>query len=163
MTADAAAVELVFTWRYNHALGGLTPYFDGLLAGRAVATRCRVCGRAWFPPRLSCPDHGAAIDWTTLSGHGNIIVATRTAVALPLTERTEAAWFALIAMDGAQNATVGRLLFEGAATPGLRVRLERDAGAIAHPAQAACFRPIPLPCPEGDPGYAVAASLSRQS
>lgn len=142
MSDEPRRLTLAFTWRYDHSLGGLSRYFDGLAAGRAFATQCPRCGLTWFPPRLFCPEHGEAIGWTLLSGAGTIAGATLTRIALPLTGRTVDAWVALIAMDGADNRAIGRLDSGVAVSAGLRVRLAAEPADTAHPAQAAYFVPL---------------------
>jgi hypothetical protein len=140
--ALAPRIDLAFTWRYSHAFGALAPYFDGLRAGRAMATRCAACGRTWFPPRLACPAHGERTQWLTLSGEGQVAAATLTTVSLPLAGRGLRAWLALIALDGADNQAIGRIAADVSVRPGLRVRLAVDEEPVAHPAQAAVFVPI---------------------
>lgn len=134
-------LDLAFAWRYGHSFGALAPYFEGLRAGRAMATRCPVCAHIWFPPRIVCPEHGAGVEWTALTGEGRVAVATLTTVPLPLTGRGERAWLALIAMEGASNLALGRIHADRPVQPGLCVRLSVDPGRIAHPAQAALYLP----------------------
>ena len=160
MNADDRTIPLTLTLRYAHPLGELAPYFQGLDAGRAIATRCPTCARTWFPPRLSCPEHGAATVWTDLSGKGRIvsvsisfrsrkpgyagkgrIVSVSIADStLPFGAETARRAFLMVALDGAENLAFGR--FAGApdaARAGLKVRLARAPGTWPHPAQAAWF------------------------
>lgn len=137
---DAGArVALKLELDYAHPLGALAPYFEGLERGQAIASRCDACGRTWFPPRLSCPGHGATV-WAPLDGGGRIVSATVTESRLPFGGPSELHVFALVAMDGAENLAFGRVGAEpGAVLAGLRVRLARAPGAWPHPAQAAWF------------------------
>ncbi len=143
---DTVLLHLELTHR--HGLGALTPYFRGLLAGRALASRCRVCDRSWFPPRAGCPEHGATVDWTELTGEGRVVALTRTTGVLPFGIGDGAAalsptplTFALVALDGAHNLAFARLDGSAAALAavGDRVWLSRAAGEWPHPSQAACF------------------------
>ncbi len=107
--------------RYSHPLGERGPYFAGLQGGRAIASRCPACGRAWFPPRHCCV---AGFHWEPLAGTGTVVVATD--------------GFALIAMDGADNLALGVL--REPAQVGDRVRIALTPGPTEHPAQAVFFQ-----------------------
>ena len=125
--------------RYAHSLGGLDPYFRGLAEGRAMASRCPVCKRRWFPPRLRCPDDHADTGWAELSGHGLVMALTAGRSRLPLAGSAADHTFALIALDGADNLAFGRIADGGNIDVGQRVRLVAVPGEPPHPAQAACF------------------------
>lgn len=133
-----SALRLELT--YDHGTGYLKPYFDGLLAGQAVASKCPVCGRTWFPPRAVCPDDQAETDWCRISGGGVVVAVTETRTKLPFTAAAETYRFVLVAMDGSENAVFGRMQ-DGAATvaAGARVELVAPVDDPGHPAQAAQF------------------------
>jgi uncharacterized protein len=56
---------------HYHTYGLLTPYFQGLVDGRLMGTRCanpgcpisRGRGEAWLPPRADCPDCHQPMQW----------------------------------------------------------------------------------------------------
>ncbi|MGE0726257.1 MAG: Zn-ribbon domain-containing OB-fold protein [Alphaproteobacteria bacterium] len=131
-------VALAFTWRYRRPLGALAPFFGALGEGRALAARCAVCGRAWFPPRAVCPDHGA-LEWVELPGTGTVVALTEGTRALPPAGEASPVRLALVHMDGAENAALGPLIGEGAAVVGVRVQLVPPDGPVAHPIQALRF------------------------
>ncbi len=84
---------------------------------------------------------GARSDaWTELSGIGTIIAVTQGVSAMPLREGVRTRAFALVAMDGADNLTFGRLAERhpilGAGT---RVRLIKTPEPPKFPTQAVCF------------------------
>ena len=134
------AVEV--TLRYTHALGALAPYFDGLLAGRAVASTCSVCGRAWFPPRPGCCSQGGPIQWKTLDGTGRVVAGTSGGGTLPFGGGPAGEGLALIALDGADNLALGWVDgFDGEPPEGARVRLVGSDHHAPHPAQAARYVP----------------------
>ncbi len=137
-------VPLLVQLRHNHPLGELAPYFHGLQAGRAIASRCPACARTWFPPRLQCPDHRSPIDWVELPGSGRIVSVTLTEGSLPFGSESAACAFVLVALDGAENLAFGRLAAvpdatNGSALEGRRVWISRAAGSWPHPSQAACY------------------------
>jgi hypothetical protein len=114
-------IPLSMTLRYSHPLGARAPYFEGLRSGHAIASRCTVCGRGWFPPRHCC---GAGFQWEQLAGTGTVVAATD--------------GFALVAMDGAHNLALGAI--REPARAGDRVRIALSAGPTEHPAQASFFQ-----------------------
>ncbi len=117
---------------YSYSLGDLKPYFDALQEGRALASECPECREVKFPPRLQCDKDGKMAGWKELTGLGTVKRITA--------GRNET--LALIAMDGADNLCLGRLVGKDLVV-GDRVRLERiDATDIQHPAQCAVFRHI---------------------
>ncbi len=141
--------------QHQMPLGELAPYFRALAAGRALATRCTVCGRSWFAPRLACPDHGPRTQWHELPGHGRLVAVTQTQTSLPFNDNISASHgFALVAMAGADNLCFARLAPAlHAAQPGQPLWISRAAGVWPHPAQAAEFvgraeDRVVLPLPE---------------
>ena len=131
------------TLRYTHALGALAPYFEGLAAGRAVASTCAACRRTWFPPRLGCCSRAVAGPWTTLTGTGRIVASTSGGGTLPFGGGPAGERLALIALDGADNLALGWLDgFGGEPAAGARVRLVTSGRSPPHPAQAARYIPV---------------------
>ena len=130
------------TLRYTHSLGRLAPYFEGLAAGRAVASSCAGCGRTWFPPRLGCCSRTDPTRWTTLAGTGRIVAGTNGGGTLPFGGGPAGEGLALIALDGADNLALGWVDGIGEVPPeGARVRLVPSDHHRPHPAQAARFVP----------------------
>lgn len=137
--AGGRTIPLTLTLRYAHPLGELAPYFRGLEDGRAVASRCPVCARAWFPPRLTCPEHGATT-WADLSGKGRVVGVSIADSTLPFGTDNVRRAFLMVALDGAETAAFGRFAGDpDTARTGMRVRLARAPGTWPHPAQAAWF------------------------
>ena len=138
MTGTQVSLEL--SLRYDHGLGDLAPYFEALGQGRAMARRCTACGHVWFPPHAVCPEDAQPCEWLELDGTGTVVSVTKTRARLPFTETEQDHVFALVSMDGADNAAFGRLAADaGNASPGLRVRLVAGDGEAGHPAQTAVF------------------------
>lgn len=138
---------------YNHSTGGLVRYFEGLLEGRALATRCNTCGRVWFAPRLHCCGAEPAMTWLELPGTGVIAAATTGGIELPFSGAPARDALALVRMDGAHNQVLGWIdghgHQSGLPAPGTRVQLVRatdilhgdttKAVAAGHPSQSALF------------------------
>ena len=138
MTETRLPLEL--SLRYDHSLGELAPYFNALGKGRAMARRCVACGHVWFPPHASCPRDSRPCEWLELDGTGTIVSVSKIRSRLPFAETDQDHVFALVNMDGADNAAFARLGTSARnATPGIRVRLVASYGEKGHPAQSAIF------------------------
>ncbi|WP_171128495.1 MULTISPECIES: Zn-ribbon domain-containing OB-fold protein [unclassified Ruegeria] len=84
---------------YSLAEGWLAPWIEGLRQGKAIASHCKTCGGAQFPPLRVCPDCRTPSDgWVTLSGRAAIQWRTTGADGD----------FAVAKFEGAHGATVLR-------------------------------------------------------
>ena len=134
-------LPLEFSLRYDHGLGELAPYFKALEEGRAMARRCIVCGRVWFPPHISCPEDAQPCEWLELDGAGTVVSVSESRLRLPFAETEQDHVFALVNMDGTDNAAFARLATSARnAAPGTRARLVPSYGEKGHPAQSAIFK-----------------------
>ena len=133
-------LPLEFSLRYDHGLGELAPYFKALEEGRAMARRCIACGRVWFPPHISCPEDAQPCEWLELDGGGTVVSVSESRLRLPFAETEQDHVFALVNMDGADNAAFARLATSARnAAPGIRARLVASYSEKGHPAQSAIF------------------------
>lgn len=133
---------LTLELRYQHGVGGLAPYFAGLLEGSLYATRCMRCAAVWAPPRMQCTCGSSSVQWTELSGGGVVISATRTQSSLPATGTRGVMGFALVRFDGATNAALVRFEAADEVMAGARVGLAPVRGAeCSHPVQSLCVIP----------------------
>jgi uncharacterized OB-fold protein len=133
--------NLELTLRYDHGLGALATYFEGLERGIAMATTCPACARTWFPPRLTCTCNARTpMAWRQLSGTGTVVAVTLCSTTLPFTTTRADFVFAIVQLEGAINRAFGRLTT--ALAPGTRVILTRADGDYAHPAQRCLFVPV---------------------
>lgn len=140
METDKATSEIRLDLKYDHGTGFFKPYFDGLLAGQAIASHCPACGKTWFPPRAICPDDQTETGWRRISGSGVVLSVTTTRTKLPFTAAAEVYTFVLVAMDEAENAVFGRIQNAAAEVAvGTRVDLVAPVGEPGHPAQAGQF------------------------
>ncbi|MEP3435772.1 MAG: zinc ribbon domain-containing protein [Hoeflea sp.] len=122
-------MKLTLTLNYTLPEGELSPYFDALRNGRALASRCAGCGWLSFPARVRCEKCGTGThDWVELSGKARVIFRTDGV----------AASHALVRFDGADGATLvalqnpeeinegGRLVVPQGERPGLWLRLDGE-------------------------------------
>jgi uncharacterized OB-fold protein len=136
-------IRLDLTLGYDHALGAFGEYFQALSRGQALASRCIICGRTWFPPHTHCPEDGGSCAAVDLEGLGVVVAETRTRTRLPCTHYDQNVVFIFVAMAGADNATFGRLVnFTGEVATGQTVKLSGTDEPIGHPAQIAVFIPV---------------------
>lgn len=136
MASEDKTFPLELRLEYAHAVGELAPFFEGLVAGLARATRCRACARTWCPPRLVCACGASDTEWRELSGHGVLVHATSAWGRLPLTgAEPRLHRFGLVRLDGASNLLFARLAEAPESHVGERVRLARVA-SWTHPAQS---------------------------
>ncbi|MDF1775527.1 MAG: hypothetical protein P1V13_05825 [Rhizobiaceae bacterium] len=87
-------VRLVLDYSINE--GVLQPYFDGLRAGKAIASRCDHCKHVAFPARSTCAIcHADTVSFQPLSGRAEVV------------HRSDgpAASHALVRFDGADTQT----------------------------------------------------------
>lgn len=141
--ASALTVDLILTLGYRHGFGALSPFFHNLRDGRALGSRCPVCGDVRFAPRRFCMHDGAATEPHHPNGIGHIIRTTTGSVPIPLSQPAQDRIFAEVAMDGADNRVLARLLGDAAMLqPGAWVRLATPAATPPHPIQALVFVPL---------------------
>lgn len=76
------------------------PFFDGAAREELMIGRCAGCGRAHAPATASCPDCGADLEWTPVTGAATLVtwaVPYEKATASPalvfaLVELSEGPW-----------------------------------------------------------------------
>ena len=126
--------------QYTHPFGKLSPYFDGLASGRAMASRCGICGWVWFPPHITCPEDGGKCEWLELDGNGEVISLTKTRSIIPFTEKYIDHIFVMVAVAGANNVTFGRVISsENVTSLGDKVRLVESTRGNTHLPHTATF------------------------
>ncbi len=64
--------------RYSISVERIKKFFEGLREGKVYATKCRRCGRYYFPPpQADCPYCKASdMDWVEISGDGELLTYT---------------------------------------------------------------------------------------
>ena len=112
---------------YTIAEGVLKPYFDALLRGDALASRCQTCGHVAFPARVICKDCGSGeMGWVTLSGAADVMHRTDgDKFASSLAKFTGADTLTTVALTNpASKAISGRLSTPVGVRPGLWLKLD---------------------------------------
>jgi len=120
-------MKLHMSLDYTISEGALKPYFDALLRGDALASRCHSCGHVDFPARVICNICGSReMDWVTLSGTAEVIHRTDGAKSgFALAKFSGADTLTTVALTNpASKATIGRLSTPVGARPGLWLKLD---------------------------------------
>jgi len=130
---------------YSHGFGAFTPFFEALMQGRVLGSRCPVCDEVRFPPRMRCPVHHTDTGMTELTGFARLLSWTTGPVRLPQASDTAVLTFGLVQLDGAINSTLVRIdADETQLTTGALLRFQRleEDSEPPHPIQALVFRPV---------------------
>ena len=62
---------------YNIPISKTKKFWDGLREGKICGTKCRRCGKLYFPPVADCGEcYSSEMDWVELSGEGEIVTFT---------------------------------------------------------------------------------------
>src|SRR5512136_78009 len=56
-------------------------FYEGLKEGKVYATKCKDCGKIYFPPNVDCPEClTTGLDWVELSSEAEIVTFTHVVV-----------------------------------------------------------------------------------
>jgi hypothetical protein len=56
-------------------------FYEGLKQGKVLATKCKDCGKIYFPPNVDCPEClTTGLDWIELSSDAEIVTFTHVVV-----------------------------------------------------------------------------------
>jgi hypothetical protein len=56
-------------------------FYEGLREGRVYATKCKSCGKIYFPPNVDCPECASSgLEWVELSNEAEIETFTHVVV-----------------------------------------------------------------------------------
>jgi uncharacterized OB-fold protein len=56
----------------------VAPFVDYLEKGKVMTTKCKKCGKAFFPPKADCPDClTSEIEWVEVTGAGKLLTFTQ--------------------------------------------------------------------------------------
>ena len=65
------------TPRYLISVDRIRKFYDGLMDGKLLATKCKSCGQLYFPPQVDCPKcRGSDVEWIELSKEGELLTYT---------------------------------------------------------------------------------------
>src|SRR5512136_1661731 len=65
----------------NIPISKVLKFYEGLREGRVYATKCKDCGKIYFPPNVDCPEClTTGLDWVELSSEAEIETFTHVVV-----------------------------------------------------------------------------------
>ncbi|MET1123717.1 MAG: Zn-ribbon domain-containing OB-fold protein [Archaeoglobaceae archaeon] len=63
--------------RYIISIENIKPFYEGLREGKLMATKCRKCGKLYFPPQKDCNScFTSDMEWVELSKEGTLETLT---------------------------------------------------------------------------------------
>lgn len=63
--------------KYTISVEKIKPFYDGLMDGKLMATKCSKCGTIYFPPQSFCPTcRKSEMQWMELSREGELLTFT---------------------------------------------------------------------------------------
>ncbi|WP_202318481.1 Zn-ribbon domain-containing OB-fold protein [Archaeoglobus neptunius] len=63
--------------RYFISIENIKPFYEGLKEGKLMGTKCKKCGRLFFPPQKDCPScMDSDIEWIELKNEGTLETMT---------------------------------------------------------------------------------------
>ncbi|MCW4021987.1 MAG: Zn-ribbon domain-containing OB-fold protein [Candidatus Bathyarchaeota archaeon] len=69
------------TITYNLPISKTTKFWKELKEGKVFATKCKNCGKLYFPPVADCGNCGSSeVEWIQLSGEGKLVTFTEVIV-----------------------------------------------------------------------------------
>lgn len=111
--------------RYVISIENIKPFFDGLREGKLVTTKCKQCGRLFFPPQRDCPAcRISEMDWVELSRGGVLETLTVIFVKPPSYGGYDPYTVAIAKLDDGPRITAWLKGDPRKAKPGMRVKLE---------------------------------------
>src|SRR2546426_5051219 len=67
----------------------VTPLISYLEKGIVVGTKCKNCGKLYFPPRVDCPDcRKSEVEWVPIDGKAKLVTFTEVYFAPPAFEQS---------------------------------------------------------------------------
>lgn len=62
---------------YTIPVARIAKFWEGLKEGKLYTTKCKKCGKVFFPPSADCPDCMTSdMDWVELSGDAELVAFT---------------------------------------------------------------------------------------
>lgn len=110
---------------YVISIENLKPFFEGLKEGKLLTTKCKGCGRIFFPPQRDCPSCRISnMEWIELSRDGILETLTVIFVKPPSFESYEPYTVAIAKLEDGPRITGWLRGDPRKARPGMKVRIE---------------------------------------
>jgi uncharacterized OB-fold protein len=116
----------VLDLRYRMPISQISNFFDGLEKGKVRGTKCRDCGRMYFPPQSDCPVcMKRNLDWVDLDGEATLETFTIVEVT-PTSFVTEGSYIVAVGLlkEGVRILSWLNVTDRGSIKVGMRMRLK---------------------------------------
>ena len=111
--------------RYIISIENIRPFFEGLKDGKLMATKCKECGRLFFPPQKDCPSClKSEMDWVELKKEGTLETLTVIFVKPPSFNQYDPYTVAIAKLDDGPRILAWMKGDPKQVRPGQRVRIE---------------------------------------
>jgi hypothetical protein len=111
--------------RYVISIENVKPFFEGLREGKLLTTKCKRCGRLFFPPQRDCPGCRVSdMEWVELSKEATLETLTVIFVKPPSVSEYEPYTVAIAKLAEGPRITAWLRGDPRKAKPGMRVKLE---------------------------------------
>jgi len=111
--------------RYFICIENIKPFFEGLREGRLMATKCKECGRLFFPPQKDCPScMDSEVEWVELKKEGVLETLTVLFVRPPSFSAYDPYTVAIARLDDGVRVTGWLKGDPKSVRPGQRVKVE---------------------------------------
>ncbi len=111
--------------RYLISVENIKPFFEALKEGKFVTTKCKKCGRLFFPPQKDCPSCRISdMDWVEISREGVLETLTVLFVKPPSFNHYDPYTVAIAKLDDGPRVTAWLKGDPRQVRPGMKVRLE---------------------------------------
>src|SRR5437899_12277793 len=110
----------------------INPLLSYLEKGQIAATKCKKCGRTYFPPRADClDDRHSALEWVVLDGKSNLVTFTKVFFAPPAFQPETPYLLGLAELSNGLRvfATISASVEEKQLKPGKEINLKAEKGA----------------------------------
>ena len=111
--------------RYFISVENIKPFYEGLREGKLMASKCKKCGRLFFPPQKDCPScFTSEMDWVELKKEGVLETLTVIFVKPPSFNHYDPYTVAIAKLDDGPRVLAWLKGDPRQVRPGQRVKVE---------------------------------------
>ncbi len=111
--------------RYLISIENIKPFYEGLKEGKLMGTKCKKCGRLFFPPQKDCPSCLTSdMDWVEMKREGTLETMTVVFVKPPSFGQYDPYPVAIAKLDDGPKILAWYKGDPQQVKPGQRVRVE---------------------------------------
>jgi hypothetical protein len=111
--------------RYFISIENIKPFYEGLREGKLMGTKCKKCGRLFFPPQKDCPScMDSEVEWVELKNEGTLETLTVIFVKPPSFNQYDPYTVAIAKLDDGPRILAWLKGDPRQVRPGQRVKIE---------------------------------------